>query len=36
MHISRFLNDERVSETFRSTAKYDEVFPASLFQVPGT
>jgi hypothetical protein len=36
MHISRFLNDERVSETFRGTAKYDEVFPASLFQVPGT
>jgi hypothetical protein len=35
MHITRFLNDERVSETYRSTAKYDEVFPASLFQVPG-
>jgi hypothetical protein len=35
MHITRFLNDERVSETFRSTAKYDEVFPASLFQPPG-
>jgi hypothetical protein len=35
MHITRFLNDERVSETFRSTAKYDEVFPAGLFQPPG-
>ena len=35
MHITRFLNDERISETFRSTAKYDEVFPASLFQPPG-
>jgi len=35
MHITRFLNDERISETFRSTAKYDDVFPASLFQPPG-
>ena len=34
MHITRFFNDERISETFRSTAKYDEVFPASLFQPP--
>ena len=35
MHITRFLNDERISETFRSTAKYDEILPASLFQPPG-
>jgi hypothetical protein len=35
MHITRFFNDERVSETFRSTAKYDEVLPASLFQPHG-
>jgi len=34
MHITRSLNDERISETFRSTAKYDEVLPASLFQPP--
>jgi hypothetical protein len=35
MHITRFLNDERISETFRATAKYDEVFPPNLFQAPG-
>lgn len=35
MHITRFLNDERVSETLRNTAKYDEVFPTGLFQPPG-
>jgi hypothetical protein len=35
MHITRFYNEERVSETFRSSAKYDEVLPASLFQPPG-
>jgi hypothetical protein len=35
MHITRFLNDERVSETFRNTAKYGEAFPTSLFQSPG-
>jgi len=36
MHVTRFLNDERVSETFRNAAKYDETFPASLFQPPGS
>ncbi len=36
MHITRFLNDERVSETFRNTAKYDEELPARLFQPPGS
>ena len=35
MHITRFLNDERVSETFRSTAQYNEAFAPSLFQSPG-
>jgi hypothetical protein len=34
MHITRSLNDDRVSETFRSTAKYNEAFPAGLFQPP--
>jgi hypothetical protein len=34
MHITRFSNDERVSETFRNTAKYDEAFPPTLFQPP--
>jgi hypothetical protein len=36
MHITRFLNEERVSETFRNTAKYDEAFPATLFQPPAS
>ncbi len=36
MHITRFLNDERVSETFRSTVKYDETFPPGLFEPPGS
>jgi hypothetical protein len=35
MHITRFFNDDRISETFRNTAKYDEVLPATLFQPPG-
>jgi len=34
MQITRFLNDERISEVFRSTAKYDEDYPASYFQAP--
>ena len=33
MHITRFLNDERVSETYRNTAKYDESYPAGYFVV---
>lgn len=36
MHITRSLNDERISETFRNTAKYDEAFPTGLFQPPGS
>jgi hypothetical protein len=34
MHITRFLNDERISETFRNTAKYNEDYPSSYFQAP--
>lgn len=34
MHITRFLNDERIGETFRNTAKYDENYPPSYFQAP--
>jgi hypothetical protein len=32
MHIARFLNDERVSEIFRSSAHYDEEYPPNYFQ----
>jgi hypothetical protein len=32
MHISRFLNDERYSETFRSSARYDDEYPPTYFQ----
>jgi hypothetical protein len=34
MHITRFLNNERLSETYRNTAKYDEDYPVSYFQAP--
>jgi len=33
MHITRFLNDERETETYRNTAKYDESYPAGYFVV---
>jgi hypothetical protein len=32
MHIARFLDDERVSEVFRSSAQYDDEYPPSYFQ----
>jgi len=32
MHIARFLNDERVSEIFRSSAHYDDEYPPTYFQ----
>ena len=32
MHIARFLNDERVSEIFRSSAHYDDEYPSTYFQ----
>ena len=31
MHITRYLNGERVGETFRNFAKYDEEYPARYF-----
>jgi hypothetical protein len=31
MHVTRFLNNERVSETYRNTAKYDESYSAGYF-----
>jgi len=34
MHVARYLDDERVSETFRTTAKYDEVYPEDYFGPP--
>ena len=35
MHITRFINDERVGENFRSSVKYDESYPPGTFTVPG-
>jgi hypothetical protein len=32
MHIARFLDEERVSEIFRSYAHYDDEYPATYFQ----
>jgi len=34
MHITRFLNDERVAEIYRNSAKYDENYSADLFASP--
>ena len=34
MHIGRFVNDERVAEIFRSSARYDENYPPSYFSQP--
>lgn len=34
MHITRFLNDERVAEIYRNSAKYDENYPAAYFDAP--
>ena len=34
MHITRMLNDERVSETYRNTAKFDASIPAGTFDAP--
>jgi hypothetical protein len=31
MHIVRYLNGERISETFRTSARYDEVYPPDYF-----
>ena len=32
MHIARFMDEERVSETFRTFAHYDDAYPATYFQ----
>ena len=32
MHITRYLNGDRVAETFRNAARYDETYPAGYFQ----
>jgi len=32
MHMARFLNDERISETFRTFAQYNETYPPEMFQ----
>ncbi len=32
MHITRYLDGERVAETFRSSAQYNEDYPATYFQ----
>jgi hypothetical protein len=32
MHIARFLDEERVSEIFRSSAQYDDEYPPTYFQ----
>jgi hypothetical protein len=31
MHITRYLNDERIGETFRISAKYNDNYPANYF-----
>lgn len=35
MHTARFLNGERISETFRRTAQYNPEYPADYFRAPG-
>jgi outer membrane lipoprotein-sorting protein len=32
MHMARFVNDERVSETFRTFAHYNDAYPAETFR----
>ena len=32
MHIARFMDEERVSEIFRSFAHYDDAYPSTYFQ----
>lgn len=34
MHLTRFLNDDRVAEIYRRSAKYDENYPAGYFDAP--
>ncbi len=35
MHITRFLNGERIADTFRKSAQYDENYPSAYFQPIG-
>jgi len=35
MHITRYLNDDRVAETFRTSVKYNVTFPPDYFQPAG-
>lgn len=35
MHLARWINDERVGETYRNQVKYDEEYPPGYFQVSG-
>ncbi|HEV2493187.1 MAG TPA: hypothetical protein VG204_08970 [Terriglobia bacterium] len=35
MHIGRFINDERVAENFRNSAKYNETYPPGTFSPTG-
>ncbi len=35
MHITRFLDGERVSEIFRNSAQYDESYPSNYFEPVG-
>ncbi|HTV54096.1 MAG TPA: hypothetical protein VMI06_04195 [Terriglobia bacterium] len=34
MHLVRYVNDERVAETFRTSAKYNQSYPSTLFEPP--
>ena len=35
LHITRFVNDERLAETYRNSVKYDETYPPETFATPG-
>jgi hypothetical protein len=35
MHLIRYLNDERVAETFRTSVQYNVTFPPGYFHPPG-
>ena len=34
LHLTRLLDGERVGETFRNSVRYDEDYPANIFQPP--
>jgi hypothetical protein len=35
MHLVRYVNGERVAETFRTSAKYNQTYPSAFFEPPG-